>query len=494
MSGALVPQSAFPTGADFDSMRNAAAIISRSGLVPEAFRGKPEDVMVAILTARGLGLDPMVALQKGYVVKGKFDIEVSVKLGLIQSRVPDFDYEVVRLDDDACTVRGGRAGKNPVEVTFTYAQAERAGLTKSRFGDKETWQFYRRDMLFNRALGRVLKMTCAAALYNMPVLLDEEPEGDPRSVVPTQQPGPAHEFVGTGRVEASGAEVVVESAPVTVAQAAANAEANAKMDAITKEHEDHARAVNGLSQPVPVDWLGRLLNAIRAHYGIKAGVPDALPGRNKWLKSANGTDGKLVRLLNLFYEGVGEPAIDGWLSVPPMDYERIALWLEEQAAKRAGAGAAGSGGTDAPPAQVVDAGEPEVARESEPAGESMAPQPASEAPWPEEEEFPANDGVQDEPAAVSGAEYLAGKDLGHVVNVLFAMKHATKNERVFVERSPKGSYALRDAEMLKACGLVDENNAPKPVWLHKAIENKPLWLLICRATADEANRLKVSYL
>lgn len=479
MSGALVHQAAFPGGQELTDMRNAASLISQSGLVPEAFRGKPADVMVAILTARGLGLDPMVALQKGYVVKGKFDIEVSVKLGLIQSRVPDFDYEIVTLDDERCVIEGGRAGKNKVRAEFTYAQAVAAGLTTSKYGDKETWKFYRRDMMLNRALGRVLKLTCAAALYNMPVRLDEDDDVEPTHAVPQAASRPA-----------SSAEVVVEGAA-----SAQSPGGTAGMSAVPDSAAPFS--ATAASQPVPEDWLGRLLNAIRAHYGIKADVPDALPGRNKWLKAANGQkgdEGRLVRLLNLFYESVGAPAIDGWLSVPPMDYEAIALWLEAHAAKRAGAGAAGSEGTDALPAQSVDAGAPESERESAPAAGSMAPQPASEAVVVEDDEdpgFPTED--EGEPAAASGHEWLAAQPLGHVVNVMFAMKQATKGERVFVERSPKGNWALRDDRILKDCCLVDENGIAKPVWMHKAFENKPLWALICRAVVEQADALKVSY-
>lgn len=466
MSTDLTTRPAFPGGQELTDMRNAAALISQSGLVPEAFRGKPADVMVAILTARGLGLDPMVALQKGYVVKGKFDIEVSVKLGLIQSRVPDFDYEIITLDDDRCVIEGGRAGKNKVRAEFTYAQAVAVGLTTSKYGDKETWKFYRRDMMLNRALGRVLKLTCAAALYNMPVRLDEDEDVEPTHAVPQGAPRPA-----------SSAGVVTGGEPVTVAQAAA--------DSAAAHLAERAE-----SQPVPQDWLGRLLNAVREHYSIKAGIPDALPGRNKWVK----TNGESVaRIVNLFYEQANEPAVQNWLSVPPMDYERIALWIEVQAQKRAGAGAEAPVGTDADPAQSEDAGTPGVARESDTAGEIMAPQPASEAVVVEDDEDPAGEGwAPSDPD--SGYEWLAAQPMGHVVNVLFSMKQATKGERVFVERSPKGNWALRDDGILKDCGLVDENGIAKPVWMHKAFENKPLWLLICRAVYERANALKVSYL
>jgi hypothetical protein len=474
MSTALAAQPqapmSFPSGADFDAMRNAAAIISRSGLVPEAFRGKPEDIMVAILTARGLGLDPMVALQRGYVVKGKFDIEVSVKLGLVQSRVPDYDYEVIELNDERCVIEGGRAGKRRVRSEFTYAQAVAAGLTQGKYGPTATWQFYRQDMLLNRALGRNLKATCAAALYNMPVRLDE----------PDEESGAVVVEDGAGNAGAApAAPVPVPTQPHVFPDGTSN---------------PHAVPVE---KAVPVDWRGPLLAAFATCYGID------VPGENAKVRSAfvKKHEEKLVLVANEFYKSRGEQPVTKWIAVGPMDYEHLTRWLEEKNAKRAGKGAAASGepaptegGTQraaSPEPSVFDNWEPAAA---EPSSAALVAPGA-----PEDGEVPVSTEI------VTGWQALVAAGHENLTTILLAMRHATKNEREFVKVSEKsGNYSLIDGDLLKTCGFVDANGVVVAQWLPKlhagfvwdgARYNGPseaVWPMVVRAVYEEAQVLKVN--
>lgn len=48
-----------------------AAMICKSGLVPESYRGSPENCLIAIDLANRQGLSPMMVMQNLYVVKGK---------------------------------------------------------------------------------------------------------------------------------------------------------------------------------------------------------------------------------------------------------------------------------------------------------------------------------------------------------------------------------------------------------------------------------------
>lgn len=48
-----------------------AGMISKSGLVPESYRGSPENCLIAIDLANRQGLSPMMVMQNLYVVKGK---------------------------------------------------------------------------------------------------------------------------------------------------------------------------------------------------------------------------------------------------------------------------------------------------------------------------------------------------------------------------------------------------------------------------------------
>ena len=486
----VTTQTVFPTGQEFTDMRNAAALISQSGLVPEAFRGKPADVLVAILTARGLGLDPMVALQKGYVVKGKFDIEVSVKLGLVQSRVPDYDFEIIELNDERCIIEGGRAGKNRVRSQFTYAQAVAAGLTVGKFGPTPTWQFYRQDMLLNRALGRNLKLTCAAALYNMPLRLDEPDDEVPPPAPPDR--------------ERSGAEVLdgpvaTPAAPVQPAESIP--ELIVKHDRRVEELQREALTTplfvpptTPVSQPVPVDWPGRLLNAIRAHYQIKAAPPDAVNGRGKWVKA---NEVAVLRIVSLFYEEKHEPGVTSWMAVPPMDYERIAVWLEGRAGAVVPRDA--TGGKDAAPATNKDAGNAGSGPASAPAGESMAALPASEPEMPDgffEQDDPGPPEAA-EPPLIGGYEALAKKGMLHMLTVFDGLRMASAkhgDKREFYKRDAKKRPFLYDGTLLTDIGSLAENNAPKCKYLDEIVAEPAQWMMLARAVWEECNKLNVSYL
>lgn len=445
--GAIVAP--FPAAAEWDSMRNAAAVIARSGLVPEAFRGKVEDVMVALLMARGLGLDPMVALQKGYVVKGRFDVEVSVKLGLAQARVPDFDYEVVQLDDLKATVRGGRRGRTPVTVTFTYAQAEKAGLTRDRNGNAvATWANYRQDMMLYRALGRVLKLTCASALYNMPVNLEEYDEAE----VPATPSG-GDRAAGAERSEAT----VVEGGP--------NPE-GAPVQTLPPSPP--------VAEP-PVDWQGRLLTAVASHYGI---TPPG-PHKNAYAKWAKANGEKLGRLLNLYYEAHSEAPVKSWMAVPPGDHKRLAEWIEAKAEKRAGTGdAVPPGGRETAPAPslalVVEGDAPPL---EEPEGEL-------------EKRLEAHGWVPDN--TPPAWERLSKRGAEGVVTVLLACRHATKGASQFVLKSAKSNrYQLTYGPILKAIGSVHDNGSPASAWLNELADSEVTWLMLCRAVCETAESLGV---
>ena len=55
----------------FNQLVRVASAFSKTSLVPEAYRGKPEDCMVAIDMANRMGMPPLMVMQNLYVVKGK---------------------------------------------------------------------------------------------------------------------------------------------------------------------------------------------------------------------------------------------------------------------------------------------------------------------------------------------------------------------------------------------------------------------------------------
>ena len=55
----------------FNQLVRVANAFSKTNLVPENYRGKPEDCMVAIDMANRMGVPALMVMQNLYVVKGK---------------------------------------------------------------------------------------------------------------------------------------------------------------------------------------------------------------------------------------------------------------------------------------------------------------------------------------------------------------------------------------------------------------------------------------
>lgn len=429
-----------PTPAEWDSMRNAAIMLAKSDLIPSHFRSKHENVLVAIMTGRGLGIDWMLAVQKGYVIDGKFGLEAEVMADVVRRNVPGFDFEVVRLDDEVCILKGGVAGKAVHTVEFTFEQAKLAGYTQGKYGEKDNWKPGRRsDSLYAKALRRLIKRTGGYyAVGAMPVRdVDEADDLEPA-------PAPAREPSGAA---------VVEDTPKGAGAAPTPAAPAGPVHAAV---------------PDTTDWKGRFLEAVAANYMIAAKPPSTPQGRGRWARTY---EKQILQVANLFYAEIGAQACPSLAMLPPMDMQRLSLWLEEKIAKRAG-----NAGQDAPVAQD----EP-PAREEKPDGVSVSPEPEAtgdanepdertatgEVAIPDEEEASAPQPAP-QPTLIELTEALAAGSVEDVLRELDRMKFATKGVRRFYERHAKtGNPYLIDAPMLKELGF-DLAQRIDNLWGHDA--------------------------
>jgi hypothetical protein len=122
--------------------------LSKSNLIPKALQGKPDDVLVVLLTGRSYGVDPMTALSNISVINGKPVLEAKLLHGLCLARKDVCEYFVcVEANATAATYEAKRVGApKPERKTWTIKQAQDAGLTS-----KENWQKYPQAMLEARA-------------------------------------------------------------------------------------------------------------------------------------------------------------------------------------------------------------------------------------------------------------------------------------------------------------------------------------------------------
>lgn len=132
-------------------------LLADSSMVPRAYQGKPQDIMVCVQWGFELGLAPMQALQNIAVINGKPSVYGDAMMALVQaSPVCDGIDEHIEGEGTSNPVAvciAKRKGRNPVIVRFSVEDAKRAGL----WGKQGPWQAYPKRMLQMRARGFALR-------------------------------------------------------------------------------------------------------------------------------------------------------------------------------------------------------------------------------------------------------------------------------------------------------------------------------------------------
>jgi len=141
-----------------------ADMLSKSSMVPASYKGKPEDILPAMMFGSELGLNPIQSLQNIAVINGRPSIWGDAMLALVQNH-PAFGGITESFDDNTmtatCTV--WRKGGEKHTVTFSQSDAQTAGL----WGKKGPWQQYPKRMLKLRARGFALRDQFADALSGL---------------------------------------------------------------------------------------------------------------------------------------------------------------------------------------------------------------------------------------------------------------------------------------------------------------------------------------
>ena len=126
--------------------------ITRSGMVPQAYKNKPEDAAIAVMWGSELGLPPLQSLNAIAVINGRPAIWGDALPGLALSKGHILDIQESfegKEDTDAftavCVVT--RPSGSLVTQRFSVADAKKAGL----WGKQGPWQQYSRRMLQLRA-------------------------------------------------------------------------------------------------------------------------------------------------------------------------------------------------------------------------------------------------------------------------------------------------------------------------------------------------------
>lgn len=158
MSQPLQPQ-------DLDQAMRLSEMLAKSDLIPSAYRGKPQNVLLAIIRGRELGLQTLQALSLMHIIEGKPTLSADAMVGLVKrSGVCSF-FRLVESTAERATYETLRVGEDtPQRMAFTMDEAKQARLT-----GKDNWQKFPAAMLRARcqaALARAVYQDVLAGVYD----------------------------------------------------------------------------------------------------------------------------------------------------------------------------------------------------------------------------------------------------------------------------------------------------------------------------------------
>jgi len=123
-----------------------ANLVSATDFAPKDFRGKPDSCFVAMVYGRNLGVGALQSVQNIAVINGHPSVYGTLYWAIIISH-PEFEDCVEDVDEEKATVTLKRKERSPKTATFTWKDAQAAGLASKT----DTWGKYRKDMLLWRA-------------------------------------------------------------------------------------------------------------------------------------------------------------------------------------------------------------------------------------------------------------------------------------------------------------------------------------------------------
>lgn len=174
--------------ASLGDMIQVSEMLAKSGMVPAAYRGKPQDILVCLMWGNEVGLAPIQALNGISVINGKPAMWGDAALALVRGHR---DCTGIRewIDGEGearvahCEVT--RRGQVPEVRAFAVKDAKKAGL----WGKPGPWQQYPDRMLQMRARGFAIRDVFADALRGLVSAEEEQDMPPPRFPVidPTPQ-------------------------------------------------------------------------------------------------------------------------------------------------------------------------------------------------------------------------------------------------------------------------------------------------------------------
>lgn len=201
--------SLFLTPANLTEAMKIADILANSDFVPKDYQRKPGNILVALQWGAEIGLQPLQALQNIACINGRPAIWGDAMLALVRQSGLLESIDEDQTDEIAtCTIK--RRGEKERVVTFSMADAKRAGLS----GKAGPWTQYPKRMMQSRARAYALRDIFPDVLKGMAVAEEEQDKQTLVDVTP-QQPAPSKTASVRDKVAAKKQGQVIDQ-PTTV--------------------------------------------------------------------------------------------------------------------------------------------------------------------------------------------------------------------------------------------------------------------------------------
>lgn len=157
------PQTAPTTTHDLAGQVEYAKLVSAGTLLPDTYRGKPANVLIAMGLGQSMGLSPAESLYRIAVIKGK----PSASAELIAANVRKAGHKLrLQVSEDPpaarCTIIRHDDPDEPLTILRDMAWAQRMGLANEPNYKKQP-----ATMLANRAITACARLQCPEALYGV---------------------------------------------------------------------------------------------------------------------------------------------------------------------------------------------------------------------------------------------------------------------------------------------------------------------------------------
>ena len=164
-----------PAFAKYELAKRVAHTLACSTLVPDVYRGKPNDVFVAINMGSELGMEPFQAIQSIAVIDGKPCLYGDGLIGVVRAS-PKCMWIEEELSEDglSATCRTQRKGDpNPITASYSMTDAMQAGIDS-----KFNWKKHPKRMLQMRARAYCLRDAYPDLLKGLGVVEERQDHED----------------------------------------------------------------------------------------------------------------------------------------------------------------------------------------------------------------------------------------------------------------------------------------------------------------------------